>query len=158
MPGPILLYDGVCGLCNRLVQFILLRDTAGLFRFASLQSGLAERILVRHGANARDLDTVYVLLDHEQTDERLLPRSDAVIFILKNLGATDVRAAGQPSATHATRGFVFWRLVGQLLQVAPRWLRDWGYGVVARNRYRIFGRYEACPVPSSDTRARFLDL
>src|SRR6266536_535345 len=111
MSGPILLYDGVCGLCNRLVQFILRRDAAGLFRFASLQSGLTERILVRHGADARDLNTVYVVLDHEQTDERLLPRSDAVIFILKNLGATDVRAAGQPSATHATRGLAFWRLV-----------------------------------------------
>src|SRR6266567_2133210 len=117
MPGPILLYDGVCGLCNRLVQFILRRDVAGKFCFASLQSGLAERILVRHGANARDLDTVYVVVNYEQTDERVLPRSDAVIFVLKNLGADDVRAAGQPSATHATRGFAFWRLVGQLLQV-----------------------------------------
>jgi predicted DCC family thiol-disulfide oxidoreductase YuxK len=143
MPHPILLYDGVCGLCNRLVQFVLRRDPAGVFRFAALQSPLAGRILARHGVDARDLDTLYVVVNAEQSDEILLPRSDAVIFILRGLRG-------------ATRAF--WRTTGFLLQLVPRAIRDWGYGVVARRRYRIFGRYDSCPLPSESTRSRFLDL
>src|SRR5438477_13050883 len=84
----IVLYDGVCGLCNRAVQFILNRDPAGLFRYASLQSTLAARILERHGADARDLDSVYVVLHGYHQNEKLFARSDAVIFILMHLGTT----------------------------------------------------------------------
>jgi predicted DCC family thiol-disulfide oxidoreductase YuxK len=163
MPHPILLYDGVCGLCNRLVQFVLRRDPEGMFRFASLQSGLAERILLRHGADARDLDSVYVVVNCDQADERVLARSDAVIFILRQLGAAELRSAGQPGAAVPTQtkskpGLVFWRVVVILLRFIPRPVRDWGYGVVARNRYRMFGKYESCPVPSAETRGRFLDM
>jgi predicted DCC family thiol-disulfide oxidoreductase YuxK len=135
---PILLYDGVCGLCNRLVQFVLRRDPAGVVRFAALQSELATRILTRHGADARDLDTVYVVVNYELSDENLLSLSDAVIFILQHLGAADLRGAGR------------------VLQVVPRPLREWGYRLVARNRYRIFGRYDTCPMPTEETRSRFL--
>jgi predicted DCC family thiol-disulfide oxidoreductase YuxK len=141
--NPILLYDGVCGLCNRLVRFVLRRDPAGGFRFAALQSPLAARSLARHGVDAGDLNTLYVVVNAEQADELLLPRSDAVIFILWRLGG-----AGRP----------FWRLAGFLLQLVPQAVRDWGYGVVARSRYRMFGRYDACPLPSEETRSRFLDL
>jgi len=165
---PILLYDGVCGLCNRLVQFILRRDPGGVFRFAALQSELAGRILARHGADARDLDTVYVVVDFELPEEQLLPRSDAVIFILRQLGAAELRSARpglRPGPTLAkstpetsTHGTSFWRLIGRLLQLVPRPLRDWGYGIVARNRYRVFGRYNTCPLPTEETRRRFLDL
>ena len=98
MLHPIILYDGVCGLCNRVNQFVLRRDPEGVFRFASLQSAVAARILARHGANPEDLDTVYVVVDFELPEERLLPRSDAVIFILKQLGAAELRSAGQPRA------------------------------------------------------------
>jgi predicted DCC family thiol-disulfide oxidoreductase YuxK len=143
MSHPILLYDGVCGLCNRLVRFVLRRDPAGMFRFAALQSPLAERILARHGVDARDLDTLYVVENAEHADEKLLPRSDAVIFILRRLGGA---------------GRSFWWLAGFLLQLLPRAVRDWGYGVVARSRYRMFGRYDACPLPTEETRSRFLDL
>ena len=139
MSHPILLYDGVCGLCNRLVRFILRRDLEGIFRFASLQSGFAARILQRHGADATDLDTVYVVVNPDQPDETLLARSDAVIFILKQLGG-------------------FWRLAGFLAQLKPRFLRDWGYRVVARNRYRVFGRFESCMLPDAEHRDRFLDV
>jgi len=140
---PILLYDGVCGLCNRLVQFVLRRDPAGVFRFAALQSPVAGRILSRHGVDALDLDTLYVVVNADQPDEILLPRSDAVIFFLRRLEGP---------------GRWFWRLAGSLLQLVPRALRDRGYGVVARWRYRMFGRYDACPLPSDETRSRFLDL
>lgn len=159
---PILLYDGVCGLCNRLVLFILQRDPAGVFRFAALQGELAGRILARHGANPGDLDTVYVVVDYELPDEHLLSRSDAVIFILRNLGAaglSSARTGGAPVPTQAeSTSSMFWRMMGHLLQLVPRPLRDWGYGIVARNRYRVFGRYDTCPLPTEDTRSRFLDL
>jgi predicted DCC family thiol-disulfide oxidoreductase YuxK len=166
MLHPILLYDGVCGLCNRMVQFVLRRDAVGVFRFASLQSELAGGILARHGVDARDLDTVYVVVNASTADEFLLARSDAVIFILQHLRAAALRSARpglRPGPTPATPtstpapGSLFWRLTGTLLHVIPRALREWGYKMVARNRYRIFGRYEACPVPSQDTRDRFLD-
>ena len=143
MLRPIILYDGVCGLCNRLNQFVLRRDREDIFRFASLQSPLAARILARHGANPQDLDTVYVVLNHDltieaQPDERLLPRSDAVIFVLKHLGG-------------------IWRVFGLFFQLLPRFLPDWGYRVVARNRYRVFGRFEACMLPSAQDRSKFID-
>ena len=139
MTHPILLYDGVCGLCNRMNQFVLRHDQAGVFRFASLQSALAGRILARHGADAADLDTVYVVVNPDQPDEHLLARSDAVIFVLKQLGG-------------------FWSLTRFVLQFEPRFLRDWAYRAVARNRYRFFGRSETCFLPSSENRGRFLDV
>jgi len=135
---PILLYDGVCGLCNRLVQFILRRDRTAIFRFASLQSPLAASILTRHGADPTDLDTVYVVIDPNEPTESLRARSDAVVLVLKELGGIARRA-------------------GILFRLIPSPLRDAIYNVIARNRYRIFGRYEACPLPTPDTQARFLD-
>jgi predicted DCC family thiol-disulfide oxidoreductase YuxK len=138
MPHPVLLYDGVCGLCNRFVQFILRRDRNAIFRFASLQSAIAARILTRHGANPTDLDTVYVVVDHELPNEYLLSRSDAVLFVLTQLGA-------------------FWRAAASLLQLLPQFLRDPAYNSVARHRYRIFGRTDACTLPRDADHSRFLD-
>jgi predicted DCC family thiol-disulfide oxidoreductase YuxK len=139
MSRPILLYDGVCGLCNRLVQFILRRDRHAIFRFASLQSALAAGILARHGANPSDLDTVYVVLNHELPDESLLSRSDAVLFVLKQLGGP-------------------WRPAASLLQFLPKFLRNAAYNAIARHRYRLFGRSEVCTLPRDQDRSRFLDL
>ena len=138
MSKAIFLYDGVCGLCNRGAQFILRHDGKGDFRFASLQSQFAQRALARHRLNAAELDTVYVIVDSDG-DETLLARSDAVLFVLREIGG-------------------IWRVVGCFLRWLPRRVRDWCYGLVARNRYRVFGRYETCPVPSENVRARFLDV
>ncbi len=147
---PILLYDGVCGLCNRMVQFILKRDGGGLFRFASLQSPFAARILMRHHVNPDELDTVYVVIGDDSANqltsdtadglsaEVLLARSDAVLYVLDHVGG-------------------FWRLAGRLIRLLPRGLRDRAYRVIAGHRYRIFGRYETCPIPSEGTRGRFLN-
>jgi predicted DCC family thiol-disulfide oxidoreductase YuxK len=135
---PILLYDGVCGLCNRSVQFILRHDRNAIFNFASLQSPIARTILARHGADPADLDTVYLVVNYNQPDEALLARSDAVADILRRLGGV-------------------WNLFGAILSLVPRPLRDWGYNLVARNRYRIFGHYDTCPLPTPETRSRFLD-
>jgi predicted DCC family thiol-disulfide oxidoreductase YuxK len=139
MPYPILLYDGVCGLCNRLNQFVLRHDPDSVFRFASLQSLLAASILARHGANATDLDTVYVVQNCDSPGEKLLARSDAVVFVGKQLGG-------------------IWRVLAGCFNILPRFLRDWIYNRVARNRYRIFGRFETCLLPSPETRDRFLDV
>lgn len=150
---PVVLYDGVCGLCNGMVQFILRGDAAGVFRFASLQSELAGKILARHGADARDLDTFYVVLNYEMPDENVLARSDAVICVLQNMGMADVHSE---QAKRAAPTQIFWRMIGWLLHAVPSALREWAYEFVVRNRYRIFGRYDSCPVPSPETRSRFL--
>jgi predicted DCC family thiol-disulfide oxidoreductase YuxK len=139
MTYPILLYDGVCGLCNRHVQFILRHDRAANFRFAALQSPFAARILARHGANPSDLDTAYVVINYDEPNESLLLRSDAILFVLKQLGGV-------------------WRFAGFILSLIPRPIRNWGYNLVARTRYRIFGRYDSCPLPTAETRSRFLDF
>jgi predicted DCC family thiol-disulfide oxidoreductase YuxK len=138
MSHPILLYDGVCGPCNRFVQFVLRRDRNAVFRFASLRSAFAATILARHAASPSDLDTLYVVVDHELPDEYLLSRSGAAIFVLKQL----------PGA---------WPLLAFLMQLVPKFLRDPAYNVVARNRYRLFGRSEVCAVSSEQDRSRFLD-
>ena len=133
--NPILLYDGVCGLCNRLVQFVLKRDKAARFRFASLQSDYAARILQQHALDPQDLDTVYVI---EVRGSQPKTRSDAVISVLRSLGG-------------------FWSAVATALNICPRPLRDWGYNIVARHRYRIFGKYESCALPEKKYQDRFLD-
>ncbi len=140
---PIILYDGVCGLCNRFVQFVLKRDHAAQFRFTALQGEIAAGILSRHNQNSTALDTLYVLVPlpgpaGTESTESLFARSDAVISILRALGG-------------------IWPLAALALRLIPRPIRDWGYDLLARHRYRIFGRFESCPLPSPETRARFLD-
>ena len=137
--NPIILYDGVCGLCNRLNQFVLKRDKRDLFRFAPLQSVLAAEILASHGITASDLDTVYVVRYFKEPDEQLLSRSDAVAFVLSRLG-------------------VKWRVAGYCFHLFPRTLRNWLYAQVARNRYRTFGKSDSCPLPGAKDRAKFLDV
>jgi predicted DCC family thiol-disulfide oxidoreductase YuxK len=137
---PVVLYDGVCGLCNRTVQFILKRDQRKVFRFAPLQGPLASRVLEAHGIDPSNLDTIYVAVNCDQNSkERLLARSDAAVFVLREIGG-------------------IWRVGAAVLGLMPRSVRNWGYGLIARNRYRIFGRYETCPIPGESVRARFLDL
>ena len=132
------LYDGVCGLCNRFNQFILKRDRNDRFRFASLQGDLASSLLRRHGKDPRDLDTVYVVVDYNHPTERLLAQSDAILHVLRNLDG-------------------LWKL-GAAGRLVPRVLRDAVYKVVARNRYRVFGKYESCMLPDPKHREKFLDV
>jgi predicted DCC family thiol-disulfide oxidoreductase YuxK len=138
-PNPIILYDGVCGLCNRLIQFLLKHDSHDRFRFAPLQSQFAAEILRRHNASADDLDTMFVVLDYASPRERLASRSDAAAVALRELGGG-------------------WAALGAVLQALPLWPRNWGYNLVARNRYRIFGKYDSCLTPLEKDRRKFLDL
>ena len=131
MSNPILLYDGVCGLCNGLTKFLLKRDHHDRLRYASLQSDFAAVILKRHDKDPSDLDTVYVVQDYGEATERLLARSDAIICLAQELGG-------------------IWSLAG-FGKVLPRFLRDWLYNLVARNRYRVFGKYDSCMMPEPNT-------
>jgi len=135
---PVLLFDGVCGLCNTAVQFVLRHDPSGRFRFAPLQSEFARRVLMRHGRDPRDLDTMYLVVGADTPHERLLAKSDGILAVLHGLGGG-------------------WRLLS-LARILPRALRDRGYDRLARNRYRWFGRTQQCIVPRPEVRARFVDL
>jgi predicted DCC family thiol-disulfide oxidoreductase YuxK len=137
--GPILFYDGVCGLCNTLVQFLLKHDKHGRLRFASLQSDFAEKVLRRHGFDPKDLDTLHIVENYEQQNERLLQRSDAVLRAGRELGG-------------------HWSVLAAIAKIVPRSLRDIAYRFVAQNRYRVFGKYETCMLPDPDQRSRFLDV
>ena len=134
---PIVLYDGVCGLCNRGVQFFLKRDRHDRLSFASLQSDFAADLLKRHGIDARDLDTVYVVRNHGHANERLLAQSDAIIDLMWEIGG-------------------IWKLLS-LFKFFPKSVRDWSYDLVARNRYRIFGKFDSCMLPDPRHAHKFLD-
>jgi predicted DCC family thiol-disulfide oxidoreductase YuxK len=134
---PIILYDGVCGLCNRLVQFSLQYDHDGRLRFASLQSDFSAKVLNRHGINNTDLDTFHVVLNYEQPDERVLSRSDAVLQVGRELGGG-------------------WKTLAMGALVLPRVVRDPLYRLIARYRYRMFGKYDACMLPDPSQQDRFL--
>lgn len=134
-PHPIILFDGVCNLCNASVQWIIRRDTREVFRFAALQSEAGKRRLAQARADARLAESLssMVVID----GGRVLTKSDAAIAIATRLGAP-----------------WRWAKIGKLM---PRFLRDWLYSIVARNRYRLFGRQEACMMPTPALRTRFLD-
>ncbi len=134
----LLLYDGVCALCNGVVKFLMKRDRGDRFRYAPLQSGLGREVLARFGIREFP-DGVVLVVNALTADERLYQRSDAVAASLRQLDG-------------------FWRGLGRALGLIPRWLREWGYGVVARYRYRVFGRYDSCPVPSTEERGRLLGV
>jgi predicted DCC family thiol-disulfide oxidoreductase YuxK len=136
---PIILYDGVCGLCDRLVQFVLKRDHDDRFRFAALQSAFARAILQRHGLNADLLDTFHLVFDYGESGERVLARSDAVSAALDQLGGS-------------------WRILAKLFDLFPTQFRDWQYNLIARNRYHLFGKRDACTLPDPKVRHKFLDL
>ena len=134
--GRILLFDGLCPLCNRAVRFVLRRDRQGTVRFGPLQGETARAILARHPA-LENLDTL-VLVETEQGSgvERVFVRSEAVLRVAASLGGP-------------------WR--GALAaRAVPRVLRDAAYDLVARLRHRAFGRYAACPAPDPAHAARFL--
>jgi predicted DCC family thiol-disulfide oxidoreductase YuxK len=127
----IVLFDGVCNLCNDTVRFVLARDLEGRFKFAPLQSGAGRALLTKYGLSADLLGTV-VLIE----DGRAFERSDAALRIAAGLGGA-------------------WLALGAL-RLVPRPLRDALYDWIARNRYRWFGRREECALPTPDQRHRFL--
>lgn len=131
-PRAILLFDGVCNVCNAWVRFVVPRDRSAGIAFAPLQSEAGARLLAAAGLPTDNLDTV-VLLD----GPRVHVRSAAVVRVLLRLGAA-------------------WPLLGALVFLVPRPLRDAAYDAFARRRYAWFGRRDACPVPGPRLQERFL--
>jgi len=131
-PHPIVLFDGVCNLCNGSVQFILKRDPQGRFRFASLQSDAGRSLMREHGLDPEALSSVVVIEDGQAWQE-----SSAALRI----------------ARHLPGG---WKLL-RIFTVIPRPLRDAVYRWVARNRYRWFGKRSTCRLATPAERERFLE-
>jgi predicted DCC family thiol-disulfide oxidoreductase YuxK len=112
-------------------------DRHDRLRFAPLQSDFAASLLHKHGINSADLDSVSVVTDYGLPAEQAITKSDAVLRASWDLGGV-------------------WR-VGEIGRVIPRGLRDWFYDQVARNRYRMFGKYDTCPMPRPQDRGKFID-
>jgi predicted DCC family thiol-disulfide oxidoreductase YuxK len=129
----IFFFDGVCGLCDRTVHFLLKRDRRDRLRFAPLQGAVAAQLLPPLGGRPEELSTMYLVT----RDGRLLQKSRAVLFAVAALGGP-------------------WALVSAL-KIIPRPIADAVYSFVARVRYRLFGKYDTCSIPSREERARFLD-
>jgi predicted DCC family thiol-disulfide oxidoreductase YuxK len=133
----LVLYDGVCGLCNRLLQFLLKHDHRRVFSFASLQSATGRAMVTRWGGNPEELSSFYVIADFRTQNARAVTKSDAALFVARQLGWPwkALRAGG----------------------VLPRALRNRVYDAIARSRYQIFGRYDQCLLPQAEHRSRFVD-
>ena len=127
----IVFFDGVCGLCNRTVNFLMARDTHARLKFAPLQGQIAEQLVP---ADVREKLDTFVFSDGGQ----LSYRSTAFVRILMRIGG-------------------FWSIVGAIMWVIPWPLRDVAYRMVSRVRYRLFGRSEACRLPTPEERLRFLE-
>ena len=129
---PILLFDGVCNLCNGAVQFVIKNDKKHRFRFAALQSEAGAALLKAYGLSQNTLDTFVVI-----TKDKSLTRSSAALEVAKTIGG-------------------LWAFA-YIFIVIPKFIRDTIYNWVARNRYRWFGRYDTCMVPSPEIRDRFIN-
>ena len=126
----ILFFDGVCGLCNWSVDFVLKRDTQGLIQFSPLQGDTARTLLPP--ADLNDLDSVVLWVAG-----RTYRKSAAVVRVLWSLGPG-------------------WQIIGTALWLIPLPIRNLGYTLVAKNRYRLFGKKETCRLPTPEERIRFL--
>ncbi len=129
--GPILLFDGVCNLCNALVKFVIRRDKYARIRFASLQSAAGQSLMSEAGLSSDKIDTVIYF-----TDNNYRLRSSAILYLLRDLGGG-------------------WKLFYALI-IIPAFIRDFFYNLIAGGRYRIFGKRENCMIPSKDIESRFI--
>ena len=126
----VILYDGVCVFCSRWVRFVATRDVARRFRFTAIQSGYGTRLAQAFGIDPNDPDSNAVI-----HDGKVFFKSDAALTVLSNLPGWG------------------W---ARVLFAVPKPLRDAVYNLVARNRYRIFGKYETCFVPDAEMKARVM--
>lgn len=127
----IILFDGVCNLCNYFVQFIIRQDRRGLFKFTPIQSEVGKSLLNHFNIQSEDTDSVVYI-----RDDKCFIRSSAVLNVFKDLKG-------------------FWMILFMLI-VIPRFLRDLIYNAIAKSRYRLFGKRENCMMPSEDIKHRFL--
>ncbi len=127
----IVLFDGVCNFCNGSVNFIIERDRAAYFKFAPLQSETGKRLLAEHGIDKAETDSVILI-----EDDKAFMYSTAALKIARKLDG-------------AWSWFYIFRFV-------PRFLRDFFYKLFAKHRYKLFGKQDACMLPTPEIRERFL--
>ena len=127
----IILFDGVCNLCNGLVQFIIKIDKKEVFKFSSLQSDFGQKILLENNLDTKDLNS-FIFLDQG----KLYQKSTAALKMYKSIGS-------------------FWQLL-YILIIVPRPIRDWIYSFIANNRYKWFGKQESCWIPTPELKSRFI--
>ncbi len=135
---PVLLFDGVCVFCNRTVQFLIRRDREATLRFVPLESPLGQALLAPFNAQ-QGPEGVILITNALTPSARLSRRTEAFSDTLQLL----------PSP---------WSTLGKTLRLVPRFLREFGYSLFARYRYRLFGRHASCPVPSPEQRSRILGI
>ena len=139
---PVLLYDGVCVVCNRTVQFLLRYERDAALRFVPLESPLGCELLARYGIQAGkepSKEGVILISNALTPTARLSRRTDAfaaVLLLLRNP----------------------WPIIGRVIRLTPRFLRESAYTLFARHRYRLFGRHVICPIPTLEQRARILGI
>ena len=131
MKKKIILFDGICNLCNSSVQFIIRNDSKNHFMFASLQSKYGQKFLIENKLNASNFDSIF-LIDGKD----FYQKSDAALRIAKKLN----------SPVNLLAVFL----------IFPKFLRDFGYNLVAKNRYRFFGKQKNCWIPSKELQNKFL--
>jgi predicted DCC family thiol-disulfide oxidoreductase YuxK len=131
-PNHIILFDGLCNLCSGSVQFIINRDSKKYFRFASLQSSFGNYKLHKFGLSANELYSIILI-----KDGRYLQKSNAALEIARNLDGV-------------------WPAF-YIFKIVPRFLRDWVYDGIAKNRYSWFGKKDSCMIPTPELKSRFLD-
>lgn len=129
--GRLIVFDGVCVLCAAWLRFVIKHDTCREFRFSTIQSPAGRCLLANHGLDPNDPVSFLLLIDGQTYDA-----TNAVIRVVSEFGG-------------------FWRTI-KILYVVPRPIRDWLYGVIARHRYRLFGRHETCIVPGPEIQDRFI--
>jgi predicted DCC family thiol-disulfide oxidoreductase YuxK len=130
--NPVLLFDGVCNLCNGVVQFVIRNDHKKQIRFASLQSGIGIQLQEQFGHNVGNLETVVLIINN-----RMFTESSAILRILRILGLP-------------------WSLMYGCM-IIPKVLRDMVYRFIAKNRYKWFGKQESCMIPTPELRSLFLE-
>lgn len=130
----IILFDGVCNLCDQSVQFIIKRDVKKQFRYASLDSDLGKKLLSERGIDRSKIDSI-VLID---PNTAYYVKSSAALEISKQLKG--------------------WPTILQVFLIFPSWMRDPIYDFIAKNRYRWFGKKDACMIPDPSFKSLFLDL
>lgn len=132
-PAPdLVVFDGVCVLCNGFARFVHRHDQSGTFRFATVQSPVGRAVFESQGLSAEAIETVLV-----RKGGKVLQKSDAILAAIAGFGGV-------------------WRGVA-VARVVPRPIRDWVYDRIARNRYRLFGRHDSCPLPPPGLRDRFVE-
>lgn len=127
----VVLFDGVCNLCNGAVQFIIKRDKSSKFLFASLQSDFGQSQLQKFGLDPAKLHSIITL-----ENGKFCERSDAALKIASGLA--------QP-----------WPMLG-VFKIFPQFFRNWVYDLIAKNRYKMFGKRESCMIPTPELKKKFV--